>query len=196
MKRSILMVFLIGALLWARGDESNPLGVPVDTRWPGVTIQVPQIKRIPGDRLLVAVMLFATPKAPIATMLGFATPQPTHVPVPAHMPVQLGRVYLPPQPYSIAGATMTDEISQRTYSTLPPDPKGPLYRSSSVLTSLSPGRGCYLTIQFTSPPPPPPPAPGQPAPKQYVSFLIPQAVGPITHVMLPPPGPSAGAPDQ
>ena len=182
MKRAILSIFLMGALLQARAEEGGELGAPVDTKWPGVRVQVSEIRRIPGDRLLFVMVLVATAKAPISTLLGFPTP------VPVNLPKAYGVMNLPPQPYSIAAATMTEEKTQQTYHTLVPDPKGLHYRKSSVLTTLSPGRGCYMTIQFQTPPPPPPPAPGEPPPKQYVSLLIPQAVGPITHVMLPLPG--------
>jgi len=187
--KQILLLPLIFALsvscLWAQ--QSAPVGPgpgEVDTTWRGIRYQIAEIDRIPGNRLVFAVMLHATPQAPISTFIGI---QPVIPPgTPARMLVKYA-----PQPISIASAVMTDEATMQTYQTLNPIPGGPNYIGADLLTTLHPNSSSVMTIQFLSPPPP------QPVngiiPKQTVSIFLPNARGPITHVVIPPPTPPAAS---
>jgi len=187
MKRAFFILCLVGLSLRAWGSDPvpSPLDTPsVESTWHGIEMHVSEVKRIAGNRLLVVVLLWATPKAPPATMIGIP---PVIPPNATKEELNMG---LGDSPFSLAGSTMTDDLTQQKYDMVPPDPKGPLYRSSVILTSLFPGRGLYMTIQFLAPPPPPPDDTGK-IPKQTVSILLPKAKGPITKVVVPPPTPPA-----
>jgi hypothetical protein len=160
------------------------------TDWPGVNLQIAEIDRIMKGRLVALVRIQATEKAlKGGTFLG------TIVPIPAgiSLATQGGRDAIlsgrfAPKPYSLAGSTMTDELTNIRYPMLSPiAPPHEAYPPSITITTLHPGQQELLTIQFAAPPPPPLPAPGQPPVKQTLSFLLPKAKGPIVHVPLPPP---------
>jgi hypothetical protein len=192
MKR-IFILCLIGFFVPAWGQNS---GVPsaskvpeVESAWPGILMQIPEVKRIPGNRLLFAVRLMATAKAPASTLIGMPGVHP-----PGATEEEL-LALLPPTPFSLGGSTMIEERTQQKYEMMAPDPKGPSYRPGGVSGSLSPGQVLYMTIQFPAPPPPPPDKNGV-VPKQTVSILLPKAQGPILHVVVPPETPSTSAASQ
>lgn len=187
-KRVILLyfgVFLLPVLGQQTSETPPPLPV-VDSTWPGIQMQIPEVKRVAGNRLLFVVQLVATAKAPPSTLIG--TPSAF-----APQATLEERATIPmPTPYSLQGSTMVEERTQRNYEMLAPDPKGPIYRPNIFMGTLSPGQSCYLTIQFAVPPPPPPDENGH-VPKQTVSILLPKAQGPITHIVIPPAAQAASA---
>jgi hypothetical protein len=155
----------------------------VESTWPGILMQIPEFKRIPGNRLLFVVRLIATAKAPATTFIGIpGVRSPDASEAERLMPVL-------PTPFSLQGSIMTEERTQQKYEMLAPDPKGPGCLPSDSLGSLSPGQALYMTIQFPIPPPPPPDNNGY-VPKQTVSILLPKAKGPIIHIVVPPETPS------
>ena len=182
MKR-IFILCLIGFCLpaWSQNSgTSSASQVPeVESTWPGILMQIPELKRIPGNRLLFAVCLTATAKAPASTFIGIPG-----VRSPNASAAEL-LMSIVPSPFSLAGSIMADEQTQQKYEMLAPDPRGPNYRPGVILGSLSPGQSLYLTVQFPVPPPPPPDSSGH-VPKQTVSILLPKAQGPITHIVIPP----------
>jgi len=191
--KQILLLPLIFALsvsgLWAQQLPPGILGV-VDTTWPGIQYEIFAIQRIAGDRLIVAIKIEATPKAPETTFLGIEHKMPQN-PTPQDR-LEIGNGKYRPDPVSIESATMTDENTKQTFNTVQPAPNGPGYPPSSILTNLNRGEVKLMSIQFPIPPPP------QPVngiiPKQTVSILLPNALGPITHVAIPPPTPPAAKP--
>jgi hypothetical protein len=183
MKRAFLIFCLAVSTLRAWGSDpesSKPVTPFVESTWPGIEMHVDEVKRIAGNRLLVVVALHASAKAPPFTLIG--TP-PVYPPHPTKEELKMN---LPPTPFSLQGSTMTEDRTQQKYDMVPPGPKGPFYRPSVMLASLSPRQSLYLTIQFLAPPPPPPDENGI-VPKQTVSILLPKAQGPITKVVIPPP---------
>ena len=164
----------------ARAQSSQGAGgfPEVETTWPGVRFQLFRIERIPLNRLVVAVRIFATDKAPRSgTFLG------TRTPIPANANREdIGMGLYDPKPFSLAGAVMIDEQSGQKYPVLPSiAPVGKQYLPSATLASLMPGQAEMLTIQFAIPPSPP----GDEAQKQTASFLFPEAKGPIAKVQIP-----------
>lgn len=161
---------------------TTPLG-DVKTIWPGIHFQVTVLKRIPPDRLLAVVQIVATPQTP-PPGLELSVPNPNKPP--PNMDPRTAALLFPPKPFSLESATMTDELSQQQYSTLPPvAPPGHSYRPGKVLDFLRPGDSVILTLQFPIPPPPPPPPGSTVPPKQTVSFLFPKAQGPMIHIAVP-----------
>jgi len=186
--KKLFLLCLIGFCLPAWGQNSGASSasqVPeVESTWPGILMQIPELKRIPGNRLLFAVCLTATAKAPATTFIGIPGVRP-----PNASAVEL-LVPVVPTPYSLEGSIMTEELTQQKYEVLAPAPKGPNYRPSVILGSLSPRQALYMSIQFPAPPPPPPDSSGH-VPKQTVSILLPRAEGPLIHIVIPPETPSA-----
>lgn len=177
---SIFILFFLPRSIHAQNDSKN-LG-EVETNWPGIHYQIIIFKRIPPERLLVVVRVLATPQAPPGgTLLGFP------VPIPPNIPRAEAILLYPPHPLSLMESVMTDEATQQKFCALPPvSSPGKAYRPSATLQILQPRHNIILTVQFAVPPPPPPdPATGAPA-KQTVSFLLPNAKAPITHVPIPP----------
>ena len=58
--------------------QSVPGRAEVETAWPGVRFEIFRVERIPSNRLVVAVRVLATEKAPpTGTFLGTGTPIPS-----------------------------------------------------------------------------------------------------------------------
>jgi hypothetical protein len=176
-------LFVLTLSILQAGAQSSQVagGFPeVETKWPGVRFQLFRIERIPSNRLVVAVRIFATDKAPRSgTFLG------TRIPIPANANREdIGMGLYDPKPFSLAGAMMIDEQSKQKYPVLPSiAPVGKRYLPSATLASLMPGQAEMLTIQFAIPPLPP----GEEPQKQTASFVFPEAKGPIVKVQIPPP---------
>jgi hypothetical protein len=190
MLKVAILLYISFFLLPIYGQDSGtapaPLLPEVDSTWPGIRMRIPEVKRIPGNRLLFAVCLFATAKAPPATLIGTPgsySPEAT---------LEERSTILVPTPFSLHDSTMVEEHTQQKYGMLSPDPKGPVYRPGFFMGTLSPGQNIYMTIQFPAPPPPLPDENGQ-VPKQTVSILLPKAQGPIMHIVIPPAAPAASA---
>jgi len=172
--------------LWAQQPTPAPGNWGgVDTTWRGIRFQIYQVQRIPGDRLLVIVTILATPKAaPNGTLIGVMPPGASLAP--GNGPVSAENQ---PRPFSVASAVMTDEATKQTYQAVPPIPGGQNYVPAEIFTTLRPNSSDMVTVQFPIPPPP------QPVdgivPQQKVSILLPNALGPITHIVIPPPTPPA-----
>jgi len=141
-------------------------------------MHIPEVKRIAGNRLLIVVELRALATAPASTLIG--TP-PVY---PAHLTRKERKMDLPPAPFSLQGATMTEERTQEKYEMVRPSSKPPFYRASAILASLASGKSLFLTIQF--PAPPPPPTENGITAKQTVAILLPKAKGVISNVAIPP----------
>lgn len=159
-------------------------------KWPGIKCQIIIIKRVPPNRLLVVVRLAATSEAsPGGTLIGYTVSVP-----PMGNKKGPSLPLTAPSPFSLASSVMTDEKTKITYATLPPvAPPGKAYRPGATLGFLKPNQNLVLTIQFAVPPPlPPDPSTGIP-PKQTVSFMLPNAKGPIARVLLPPPAEAAAS---
>jgi hypothetical protein len=175
-----LFVFTF-SIFQARAQSSQGAGAfaEVETTWPGVRFQLFRIERIPLNRLVVAVRIFATDKAPRSgTFLGTRT----RIPANANRE-DIGMGLYDPKPFSLAGAVMIDEQSGQKYAVLPSiAPVGKQYLPSATLASLMPGQAEMLTIQFAIPPSPA----GDEPQKQTASFLFPEAKGPIAKVQIPP----------
>jgi hypothetical protein len=159
---------------------SAPSFPEVETNWPGVRFQLFRIERNSLNRLVVAVRIVATDKAPASgTFLGTKTPLPANA-----SPIEIGMGVYDPKPFSLAASEMTDDGTGKKYFVLPPlAPAGMTYLPGTIAKSLLPGQAEILTVQFAIPPSPP----GNEPRKQTASFLFPNAKGPITKVPIPPP---------
>ncbi len=160
----------------AQRGEAGTSG-EVETIWPGIRYQVLKLERIPPDRLVVAVRIFATRQAPASgTLIG------TRIPVPANISKEemLSARYAP-RPFSLASSKMIYEQTGQQSPALPPvSSAGRNYIPGEILSTLFPGQAEVLTVQFSVPPATE--AAGQ---KQSVSFLFPNAKGPIGKVPVP-----------
>jgi hypothetical protein len=180
-----IALFLFALSIFAAGAQSlrdKRISHEVETTWPGVRFQLFRIERIPPNRLVVAVRIFATEKAPRSgTFLG------TRTPIPANANREdIGMGLYDPKPFSLAGAVMIDDQSGQRYSVLPSiAPVGQQFLPSATLASLMPGQAEMLTIQFAIPPS----LSGEDLQEQTVSFLFPEAKGAIAKVTIPPPAP-------
>ena len=176
-----LFVFAL-SMFEAQAQSSKADGAfpEVETTWPGVRFQLFRIERIPFDRLVVAVRIFATDKAPRSgTFLGTRTPIPANA---KSEDIDIG--LYDPKPFSLAGAVMIDDQSGQKYPVLPSiAPVGKRFLPNATLASLMPGQAEMLTIQFAIPPLPS----GDELQKQTASFLFPEAKGAIAKVQIPPP---------
>lgn len=173
----LFLVLLIGGPLSPaeaqRFDEDN-LGA-VETLWPGVRFQLLKLERIPKSRLLATVRIFATSHSPgSGTLIGTKAATPDHV-----SKEDLLSARFAPRSFSLEAAEMVHEQTGRKYPTLVPEGSGRSYAGSEVLTTLLPGQAEVLTIQFALPP-------EANSEKQTASFLLPNAKGPITRVLIPP----------
>jgi hypothetical protein len=183
----LAFAFVLSATVHAQHTGAN-LG-EAKMNLTGINCQITTIKRIPPNRLLVVVRLLATTETPPeGTLIGYT------VTVPSLSKAGPPTPHVDPTPFSLASSVMTDEKTKLTYPTLPPvAPPGKAYRPGVALGFLKPNQNLVLTLQFALPPPlPPDPATGV-SPQQTVSFMFTNAKGPITHVTLPPPAPTAGA---
>ncbi len=158
----------------------------VESTWPGIVMQVIEVDRIAGNRLLVGVRLAATPNAPGTTLIG------TLPVVPPNATKEELAIGFGPGAFSLEGSIMTEERTQEKYPTLPANLAASGYRPSAIMASLAPREALILTIQFPAPPPPPPDENGK-IPRQTISILLPKAKGPITRIVIPPPTPPASA---
>jgi len=148
----------------------------VETNWPGVRFQIFRIERIPPNRLVVAVRIVATDKAPPeGTFLGTKGQIPPNA---SREDINMG--LYDPQPFSLSSSVMIAEQTGQRYSVLSPvAPPGRKYLPDAVLALLRPGQSELLTIQFALPP-------EANSEKQTASFLLPNAKGPIARVPIPP----------
>lgn len=151
----------------------------VETTWPGVRFQLYRVERNSLNRIVVAVRIIATNKAPISgTSLGSQTAPPPDA-TPEERTASLYNV----KPFSLTSSQMIDELTGRKYSVLPSiSPPGTSYLPSYTFVSLFPGQAELLTIQFEIPPWL---GGGDPTRKQTVSFLFPNAKAPMTKVPVP-----------
>jgi hypothetical protein len=191
MQIRFLILCLLAFSLHALGqDASNSNKTPdtpyVESTWPGVQMQILEVKRIPKNRLLVVIGLWASPQAPGSTLIGIP---PVIPPTATKEEIAAG---FGPTSFSLEGSTMIEDLTHQKYDMVPPDPTGMVYRPSMILGSISPGQALYMTIQFPAPPPPPPDEMGH-IPRQTVTILLPRAKGPITKVVVPPPTPPTPA---
>ena len=185
----LLLACCVGFLFpcCARAQNSPGTVPPFDTEttWPGIHYQLVRVQRILQNRLMVEIRVWADPHAPAGGVF-LGTPGPT--PPPNIKPSELFSGRYNPKPFSLAGSTMTDELSGAQYRALPAiAPPGKAYYSSVTMAQLRPGNFQEMSIQFAAPPQPPAPAPGQPPVKQTLSFALPRAKEPIAHVPLSPP---------
>lgn len=184
------MKALVFALLYpllavaALAQTPDPSQYDVATSWPSVHYQITVVQRIPGNRLLVAVRLYGKGDAP-PTLIGVQVAIPANATQP-----EVAAGLFRPKPFSISGATMTEEITKQTYTTLAPAPNSTPYLSPDVLLTLHAGESQVMTIQFPAPPPPDPSSGIDPK-HQTVSILLPKAVKAVTGIVLPPPAPVA-----
>jgi len=178
---ALLLLFALPTAVYAQ--PANAVIAEGDSNWPGVIYQIIALKRIPPERLLIAIRVVATAQAP---------PQGTAIGVPVPIPPNADKYAIKsgiyhPRPLSFASSVMTDELTKQTFPALHTiSPPGHKYISSSILSTLMPGGATVLVLQFAIPPPPPPDqlAAGH---KQTLSFLFTNAKGPIAHVPIPPP---------
>lgn len=166
---------------WSRAQGPyDPSKHDVATTWKGVHFQITELKKLPGNRLLVIVCVYGQPGAPFAgTLIGTPVPIP-----PGTTPEMIATGYYSPKPFTIDSATMKDELTQQVYTTVKPAPAGTRYVPSTLLAVLHPKQSQFMSIQFPYPPPLPSP-PGSPPPQPTVSILLPQAIGPIGGLALP-----------
>ncbi len=185
---SFVTLFLVSALgLAAQTNEKEPSYV-VATNWPGIHYQVFHLERIAGNRILVALRLHAGGDAPArGTTIGVEVPLP-----PGTTPEMISTGMYRPRPFSIASSTLTDDATQKTFAAVAPDPAGPHYLPSQLLTTLHPNEAAIMTLEFPSPPPPDPASGIRPS-QQTVSISLPRAVHPLTRIVLPPPVPPVPA---
>jgi hypothetical protein len=188
MKLHLLILFALVATifpLWSQQPSNDRTDVA--TTWPEVHYRIAQVLRLEGDHVVVVVNLYATAKAPLGTFIGIPVPIP-----PNASPEEIQGGMFRPNPFSIQPAVLTDELSKQTFSTLPVAPLGPgtHYLPPTFLGTLHPQQSDIMTIQFSVPPPPPPEGGGLP-PEQKVSILLPNAMGPVKDLIIPPkaPGP-------
>jgi hypothetical protein len=177
----LALTSLIGGVQAQSAPGSQSERFPeVETTWPGVRFQLFRIERNSLNRLVVAVRIVATDKAPpTGTFLGTKTPIPANA-----SPVDIGMGVYDPKPFSLGASEMIDDETGRKYPVLPPiAPPGRTYLPGTIAKSLSPGQAEVLTIQFAIPPSPS----ADENRKQTVSFLFPNAKAPITKVPIPTP---------
>jgi len=152
----------------------------VATTWPGVDYQIFDVERIAGNRVLFGIKLVANSGAPAVTFIAVHTP----VPKDADPSLVSTGVY-GTEAFSLSTAVATNETSKETYATIAPDPTGAQYIPGQMLGSLRRNQGFTMSIQFEIPPAKPD-ASGA-TPKISISLVLPNAKGPIPHIVIPQP---------
>lgn len=190
MKRSLLCLLPALVLLCSHQCEGAPKAIQVlgeaDTNWPGIRYQVVGFKRIPNDRLLVSLLLFATEKAPVeGAFIGTRTAIPKDA---TKEDIENGVYGV--APFSLNSSVLIDEKSKQQYPALKPDSAGQQYRPSEVEATLRPGSFFPATVQFAVPPPPVDP---DAAGKQTVFLQLANAKDPIK--LTVPPADAASKPN-
>lgn len=175
------IALLAVSIVLASPSHAQTAAMPeVATTWPGISYRITQVQKIPGNRLLVVVCVHALRNAaPGGTLIGIPVPIPPGTP-----PAVIATGQFLPKPFSIEAATMTDDRTHQVYNTVKPDGSGPHYVPATLITTLHPGQGDYMTIQFPYPPPAPAEPGAVPVPPK-VTLLIPNAVGPLKGLILP-----------
>jgi hypothetical protein len=141
-------------------------------------MQVMEVDRLAGNKLVFVVRLVAAANAPAGTLIG--EPQVFAPDVTEEERKNASG----PRPFSLKGSTMTEEQTQQKSDMLPPEQIVTGYRPDSILMTLRPKQNWIMAIQFPAPPPPRPDDKGT-VPKQTVSLLLPKAQGPIKGIVLP-----------
>lgn len=178
---AVLLLLVFGPEVIAQQTPASPPN-DIDTTWLGVHYQVMQLQKIAGDRLLVMLRLYGTPKVPSSgTFIGVQVPVP-----PGTTPAMIATGIFRPRAFSIASATMTDDQTHQTYATLAPSPSGPRYLPDKVMITLHANESQIMTLQFPLPPPLPPGTSTDNLP-HTVSLNLPNATAPIKGLILPSP---------
>jgi hypothetical protein len=157
-------------------SKSDSFG-SVATTWPGIEYQIFDIERIAGNRVLIGIKLVANSDAPSVTSILVRTP----------VPKGADSSLTGTEPFSLSTAVATNELSKETYATVAPDPAGPGYLPGQMLGALRRFQGFTMSIQFEIPPAKPDESGA--TPKVSISLLLPNAKGPITKIVIPPPAP-------
>ena len=159
----------------------------VETKWPGIHYRIIAVERTPGGKVIVAIRITATARAPKeGTLIGIPVPIP-----PDATKEDIDRGIYAPQPFSWASSVITDDKTGKAYSTVRPAP-GDNSVSSEILCTLRPAQGESIAVEFALPPPPKDAA-GNPG-IQTASLLLTNAEKPITKIVIPPPAASATSP--
>ncbi len=187
MKFVFVFALLSFALCPLRAQGEFKVIGEADTKWPGIRYQIYSILRYPPDHLLVGIRLVATPQAPAnGTPIGIPVPIPPNA---TKEDISAGKYAT--LPISLMSSIMIDDATQKSYSAVAAaPPPGRIFYPSEVIDDLLPGHADVLSVQFIVPPPPPP-VPGQPLPKQTLSFLLTNAKDPIKGIPIPPVDPAS-----
>jgi hypothetical protein len=146
--------------------------VRIATEWAGIEASIWEIRRLPGNRLLIQCAFDNLSAKTAFLAVNIRTvKKPGINGEPATEGVEF-------DPYNIsAGALLTDEGTELTYKAVPgsPAPSGFGFR---------PGDGTVLSVTFPAPPPPPE-KPGAAPVKQKVSVQLPQVRQPFRNIVIP-----------
>jgi len=155
----------------------------VETTWPGIRFKLMRVDRILDKRLLVVVLISATPKAPATgTLIAVKQAVP---PSATDEERRAGRYE--DRPFSLASSILIDDQTSERFPALAPvSPPGKEYAPAQILTNLVPGRARIMTLQFKVPPTFLSEEAEQYRQKPTVSLLLTNAKAPITGIPIPP----------
>lgn len=178
MKSSFLFllpsVFFAASLFAGEGPE-------VATTWPGVKLQVSDIRRLDDTHVLMVIRLKSTGAEPVA--IGELPKEPPSRPSKPSTG-GLNDAEELPRPFSLESARLVDETTKQEFTALPSLPSQPFFGPNAMVTTLSPGGWIQMAVHFNAPPPLPPGKDGK-RPPQKVTALFPRAAKPMPGLVLP-----------
>ncbi|MGB8352261.1 MAG: hypothetical protein WCD79_00075 [Chthoniobacteraceae bacterium] len=175
-------LFFLLLLIWTSSLSAQDAALnrfEVESNWPGLLMQLMSLKRLPDDHVMVLVRLQTTSKSPPSTLIGVRVPIP-----PGTTKAELQSGAFTPQPFSFAGAVMTDEWTKEVYPVVPPAPKATAVAPFAIMTNLRQGQAFVIAVEFKVPPPLDD-GTGHPM-KQIVSLALPNAKAAFVNLPIPP----------
>ncbi len=183
--KSSLLPILLSVLLSVSllAEESRE----VPTTWPGVKLQVFDIKRLDDSHVLMVIRLKSDETLTEPVMIGDLpkeTKRRRHVRTSKSAKGMMEDDEELPRAFSLASARLVDEATRQEFAALSTLPSKPYFGPNAMMTTLGPGGWIQMAVCFKAPPPLPTGEDGK-RPLQKVTVLFPRAVKQLPGLVLP-----------
>jgi len=173
MVQIVMACFLFALPLRAQPSPEKGLG-SVPAEWPGVHFELSRIARLDAEHILVAIRIRGDASAKNPTLICHANNAT------AEHPDDI-------IPYTLTGATLTDQETGKEYPAEGGLPGSPFWGEPDIIANIRPNTWFQLAVKFKAPPPLPSGSDGKPR-EQKVTFHLPKATKAMKDVLLPQPG--------
>lgn len=161
--------------------SETPQFPSVSSTWPGVTFEIVEMRRFPGDHLALVIQAKLEAKAQAPFVLGEPPAAgTTKIPEDAkEEDINIGDYQN--RPYSLVPTKITDELTGKTYQGLSSPPaEVPFFALDQLVATLAPGKAVRLATCFKIPPS------TDDKGQQKITIQFPRASQPMTGVVVPP----------